>query len=184
MKTLNTLTKALTAAVVALALTACASSSEQTKTDAPPAEVELAVVHDPAPSVATVTVTRVYIDPTITGACGVPSARAWFDYDSAQVESEAKDRLRDIAICLTEGPLAGRSVEIVGHTDPRGSESYNKELGAERADNVARWLNHCGVPETRMTTRSRGEQLATEDMPAIWEFDRRVDIRLVDETGS
>ncbi len=49
-------------------------------------------------------------------------------------------------------------VEIQGHTDSIGSESYNEQLGLERAQAVRRYLNQQhGFPLHRMSVISYGE---------------------------
>jgi outer membrane protein OmpA-like peptidoglycan-associated protein len=37
---------------------------------------------------------------------------------------------------MRKGPLSGRSIRLLGHTDPRGTEAYNEQLRLERAANV------------------------------------------------
>ena len=49
------------------------------------------------------------------------------------------------------------SIEIVGHTDSKGTEAYNFRLGQRRADTVANYLASNGVPSSIISTRSRGE---------------------------
>jgi len=49
-------------------------------------------------------------------------------------------------------------IEIQGHTDSIGSESYNLELGYKRAESAMRYLNmEQGIPLFRMNVISYGE---------------------------
>jgi len=48
-------------------------------------------------------------------------------------------------------------LEIQGHTDSTGSDSYNYELGHQRAEAVRRYLNQKGVALNRMSTISYGK---------------------------
>ncbi len=48
-------------------------------------------------------------------------------------------------------------LEIQGHTDSTGSDTYNYELGRERAESVRRYLNQKGVALNRMSTISYGK---------------------------
>ena len=48
-------------------------------------------------------------------------------------------------------------VEIQGHTDSTGADSYNDMLGGERAEAVRQYLNKQGVALNRMGTISYGE---------------------------
>lgn len=54
-------------------------------------------------------------------------------------------------------------VEIQGHTDDTGGESYNEELGQRRADSVRRYLSRDHkLPLNRMSTISYGDTLPVE----------------------
>ena len=101
----------------------------------------------------------------------------YFDYDSAKLDKKTKRMLDALAACLDDGPLTGHDIEVVGYTDPRGTDAYNRELGESRAESVTRTLVESGLPRQRIDTESRGEQFAHED-PAKWPTDRRVEIRL------
>lgn len=50
-----------------------------------------------------------------------------------------------------------RNVLIEGHTDSRGSESYNEELSLRRAQAVQDFLLRNGVSPDRIVTRGYGE---------------------------
>jgi len=49
-------------------------------------------------------------------------------------------------------------VEIVGHTDSKGSDAYNDALGLKRASAVKNWLVGKGVDRDRIVISSRGEK--------------------------
>ncbi|MBA3545779.1 MAG: OmpA family protein [Nannocystis sp.] len=124
----------------------------------------------------------VYIESPLAAACGItlPPA-AFFEFDSASLDVPANSSLQEVATCLTTGPLAGRKVELVGHTDPRGEDDYNRQLGRSRAQSVQEYLQQRGVAEDKLVTRSMGEARAAEGEPAAWPIERRVDIRLLPE---
>jgi peptidoglycan-associated lipoprotein len=88
--------------------------------------------------------------------------------------------LAKIASCVSTGPLKGRSLRLVGRADPRGTQEYNMVLGAERANNVARYLVQMGVDASRVMQTSRGELDAVGTDEATWQRDRRVDIVLAE----
>jgi len=50
------------------------------------------------------------------------------------------------------------SVQIIGHTDDRGSESYNQDLSERRALSVANYFSQNGVTSQRISTEGQGEQ--------------------------
>lgn len=122
---------------------------------------------------------RCVIDPRIAAACDMVAPK--FEFDSASVE-RAPD-LDKLAKCFTDGPMAGRTLYLVGRTDARGAEAYNFELGKRRAVNVAAYLEDLGVPAPRVRTATRGEGEAVGISEEGMAEDRRVDILLVDETG-
>lgn len=69
---------------------------------------------------------------------------------------EAEQRLAELAQRLKS---ENRNVylEIQGHTDATGDETYNRELGEARAEAVRRTLSQQGVALNRMATISYGE---------------------------
>jgi peptidoglycan-associated lipoprotein len=136
----------------------------------------------PAPSPAKpdddATKGQINISDEIRRACGISDAEAYFDFDSANVQSTARTTLTKLAKCFSDGPLKGRRMSLVGHADPRGEEEYNIVLGGRRADNVKHALVGMGLPDGQATTTSRGEMDATGTDEASWAKDRRVDIVL------
>lgn len=124
----------------------------------------------------------VFIESPLAAACGItlPPA-AFFEFDSANLDVASNSTLQDVATCLTTGPLAGRKVELVGHTDPLGDDEYNRQLGRSRAQSVQEFLQKKGVSEANLVTRSMGEAKAVGADPEVWPIERRVDIRLLPE---
>lgn len=123
------------------------------------------------------------VSETITKACGIaPRADGKtspsFDYDSAALGPEDRKLLAEVAKCLTEGALRGRSVTLIGRADPRGEPEYNFTLGGSRADTVHRYMVDLGVGREHLLATSRGELDATGKDEAGWAQDRRVDVQL------
>jgi outer membrane protein OmpA-like peptidoglycan-associated protein len=86
-----------------------------------------------------------------------------FKSDSFDLTDDAKAALDALA-----GRIKGLNravyVEIQGHTDNRGSESYNDMLAQNRAEAVRRYLNRQhNLPLPRMSTISYGESMALAD---------------------
>ncbi len=130
------------------------------------------------PDIAVYTVTAIDIDTKLAAMCGIPESKVFFKFDTATVRPEAKETLDEIATCALNGPAKGKGLRVVGRTDPRGSEAYNKDLGAERAEAVAKYLREQGVPDPRIETVSKGEAAADPADPSGWPYDRRVTVRL------
>jgi peptidoglycan-associated lipoprotein len=100
-----------------------------------------------------------------------------FDFDSTQLSSADRDILQQVAKCMTDGALKGKSIELIGRADPRGEQEYNMTLGSSRATSAHRFLAGLGIAETRMSETSRGALDATGHDEEGWSKDRRVDIR-------
>ncbi len=86
-----------------------------------------------------------------------------FGFDQSKLSDEAQAALDEFAQSLKD---ENRNVfiEIQGHTDSTGSESYNQELGLERAEAVRVYLNkEHGVPLHRMEVISYGESAPLAD---------------------
>ena len=117
------------------------------------------------------------LDAATAKACGnLPESH--FAFDSATLNGSTSERLDGLAACFAKGPLRGKSFSLVGHTDPRGGPEYNKELGKERAESVARYLAAKGVDRSHIKVTSAGEANATGTNEAGWAADRVVDVNL------
>ncbi len=78
-----------------------------------------------------------------------------FDFDKTAIRPAAEPTLQDIA-SLIKASSAG-TVAIEGHTDSKGSASYNKDLSLRRAQAVAQWLTSHGVDKARLTVKGLGD---------------------------
>lgn len=120
------------------------------------------------------------LSPGIQKRCRLPETRAGspqFDFDESELRPRGMNILDGVVTCMQDGgPLSGESISIVGHADPRGPNDYNRGLGMRRAEAARRYLTSKGVPESRVTVRSRGEADAKGTDPASWQLDRHVEI--------
>ena len=69
--------------------------------------------------------------------------RVYFDYDSAELDSDAQELLQHQAAWLKQ--YNKTSITIEGHCDERGTREYNLALGEKRAQAVKSYLNGLGV---------------------------------------
>jgi peptidoglycan-associated lipoprotein len=122
----------------------------------------------------------VIVDTKLAALCALPHSHVFFEYDAAKLQPEAKQHLDRITACVSDGAAKGRQLRVIGHTDPRGDEAYNQQLGMRRAESVGAYLQKQGVTNARIETASRGQERADPDEPAGWPSDRRVTIRLAD----
>jgi peptidoglycan-associated lipoprotein len=121
----------------------------------------------------------IHIDDKIIQACGnLPTAH--FAFDSTTIIGDAAVALDALAQCFTAGPLKGRKMRVVGHTDPRGDAEYNLGLGQKRAGSVAEYLTKKSVDQAKIATSSKGEFEASGTDEQGWARDRKVEIFLAD----
>lgn len=79
-----------------------------------------------------------------------------FDFDRADIRSEAEPVLTGVADVLRQHPDA--AVTIAGYTDAKGSDSYNLSLSERRAASVKDWLvTNGGLNGANLTTQGLGE---------------------------
>jgi len=106
-----------------------------------------------------------------------------FETGKAYLQPGARDKLREFARVLDRYPRT--NIEIVGHTDNRGSEEYNYELSRKRALAVADELVRDGVSDARIKVRGEGESrpVATNDTPEGRAMNRRVEIIISPDQG-
>lgn len=149
----------------------------------PPPQVPMAVAPVVAPSpVANTSLPQdnlFKVSEAVRTKCNLPdtpTASPQFDLDDAILRPRGMDILDGIATCVRDGSLKGEGVMVTGHTDPRGSDSYNQSLGMRRADSTRDYLMSKGVASTDITVKSRGKLDATGEADASWQLDRRVEI--------
>lgn len=113
-------------------------------------------------------------------------SKVTFDFDSAQVTSQAQNALNEVANVLRQ--YQDTRVNIAGHTDSTGEASYNQRLSERRAQAVGNYLSQSGVSSSRLSTTGYGENqpVASNDSDAGRAQNRRVEITLTptDEAGN
>ncbi len=87
----------------------------------------------------------------------VASTTVHFDFDRSELSPEARYRLDRLAVYLQHDERV-RAIDVVGHTDSRGSSTYNRTLAAKRAEAVAAYLHDRGVAQERIVVSDRGEE--------------------------
>jgi|TARA_B100001964_G_C14066035_1_gene523689 peptidoglycan-associated lipoprotein len=99
--------------------------------------------------------------------------RVFFDYDSAELDSDAKELLQAQAAWLKQHNKS--SVIIEGHCDERGTREYNLALGERRAQAVKNYLNGLGIDISSLSTISYGKErpAVVGSNDAAWSQNRR-----------
>ena len=167
---------------MALASAACASDKTPARQqyDATRPEPSAAVAHNDSD-------TTIQISDDFRRECQLPNApqeSPHFDYAGSTLRARGQNILDDVAKCLSEGPLKGRTMTIIGRTDARGSAAYNKQLSANRAEAARNYLVQRGVQSAHIRLIAQGEKGAQGNDDATWALDRRVDFELGDRTGA
>ena len=106
----------------------------------------------------------------------------YFDFDKATIKPESKPALEAAAKMLNENPTI--NVEIQGHTDSKGSDSYNLTLSDQRAASVVAYLvQNLGIDISRLTSKGYGETMpiATNDTDSGRGLNRRVEFKILGE---
>ncbi|AKF09534.1 OmpA family protein [Sandaracinus amylolyticus] len=106
------------------------------------------------------------------------SGEVIFETDSANLRGTARERLLAVADALRAAP--DRLAVVEGHTDSRGSDSYNQQLSQRRAEAVRDYLIAEGVPAARLQAVGRGEAepVDSNDSAEGRANNRRVEIHL------
>ncbi|MBK0397566.1 OmpA family protein [Limibaculum sp. M0105] len=105
-----------------------------------------------------------------------------FQTGSAVLQPGFYPIISDVAQTLQQYPQS--YVEVIGHTDSTGSESFNLQLSERRANTVATELRARGITPTRVTSFGVGESqpIASNATPEGRAQNRRVEIRIVPVT--
>ncbi len=98
---------------------------------------------------------------------------AYFDYDKADVRTDARDALSQTAQFLRSYPQV--KVVVEGHCDERGSTEYNLALGDRRAAAAKQFLVSLGLTADRMETVSYGKEkpFCSASTEECWQQNRR-----------
>ena len=108
-----------------------------------------------------------------------------FNFDKWKIRPEAEKTMYKIAKIIKE--LQKEHVLIEGHTDSKGSDSYNLKLSQRRADSVKAWfMNKGDLNQVKLLTKGYGESKPVEpntkpdgsDNPEGRTKNRRVEIKI------
>jgi OOP family OmpA-OmpF porin len=94
--------------------------------------------------------------PVDSRGCWIAAYSQFFDFDKAVVKSAFLPRLQYAAEIIRNNPQIGEII-IAGHTDDKGTDSYNMDLGRRRAQAVMDVLVKNGAPAERMKVESFGK---------------------------
>ncbi len=78
-----------------------------------------------------------------------------FGFDKSDLTAQATDNLNSLTSILQKYP--DTNIEIQGHTDNKGTDTYNMSLSERRANTVSNYLAMKGIKNSRMKTVGYGE---------------------------
>ena len=104
----------------------------------------------------------------------------YFDFDSAALKPKAIEQLKPLGEALSSADLDSGQYLIMGHTDAKGSASYNQTLSEQRAASVRKYLvQRFLLPPDALVSIGLGEtQLKRPAEPNVG-INRRVEISLL-----
>jgi outer membrane protein OmpA-like peptidoglycan-associated protein len=89
------------------------------------------------------------------------SSNVLFGFDKTLLSYDAKSNLDKLVTVLNE--YKDTDIELQGHTDSKGTESYNQNLSEERAETVSGYLGAKGINGSRMNIKGFGETVPKYD---------------------
>jgi len=106
-----------------------------------------------------------------------------FASDSSDLNPAFFDVLRSVGKVIKE--FDQTVVEVAGHTDSTGAESYNQQLSERRASTVSMYLQSRDIEQQRMITIGLGESMPVADNSNATgrQANRRVEITMVPLTA-
>jgi outer membrane protein OmpA-like peptidoglycan-associated protein len=77
-----------------------------------------------------------------------------FEFDKSNLNAAGREAVERLLDVLNQNPLS--KFNIVGHTDNRGSNDYNRQLSLRRAQTVMESLAAAGIEAERMSADGKG----------------------------
>ncbi|MBN2530816.1 MAG: OmpA family protein [Deltaproteobacteria bacterium] len=111
--------------------------------------------------------------------------KIYFEYNSAKIKPISFQILNEVAATIVNNPQIDK-IEIQGHADERGKDSYNLKLTKRRAKSVRDYLTKKGVPPGKLQSQGYGEYcpINSASNEQAWEENRRVEFKVVALNGS
>lgn len=87
----------------------------------------------------------------------------YFAYNKAEFNPDAAaDKFFDESNAYLDQNTQAK-LSITGHTDARGTDQYNQDLGYRRAQSVQKYFEGKGIPASKIVIESRGEKEPADD---------------------
>jgi len=79
-----------------------------------------------------------------------------FDFNSDKLQDRSKPLLDNLSSAMKNDRLSELKFRVEGHTDAKGTASYNEALSKRRADAVVTYLAHQGIEGARLQPEGKG----------------------------
>ena len=100
-----------------------------------------------------------------------------FEYNSASVTQASEPQLHNLGKALTSSELSGAVFMLGGHTDAKGTDSYNQSLSERRAETVKKFLMETyKIPAENLVSTGYGESELKNKADPLAAENRRVQI--------
>jgi len=98
-----------------------------------------------------------------------------FGYDHSDLTTSAETNLNKLVNVLQKYP--DTDIQVIGHTDSKGTDEYNQSLSERRANSVSAYLRNQGVNSARLSTKGMGESdpVASNEADEGRSLNRRVE---------
>ena len=119
-----------------------------------------------------------YLQPIEVGVT-VRLKNIYFDFDKTTLKRESFTELNKVVDFLKQNQTV--EIEIEGHTDNKGSDTYNETLSQGRSQTVVDYIISQGIESFRLTAKGYGESkpIDTNDTEAGQANNRRVEFTVV-----
>ncbi len=115
----------------------------------------------------------------ITKDASVVLNNIFFEFDKFSLQDKSKTELEEIVQFLKDNPNI--KIEIGGHTDNKGAETYNQQLSLYRASTVGNYLVKQGILKDRIKEKGYGSQkpLVGNDSEENRSINRRIEFKIL-----
>ncbi|MGI9352252.1 MAG: OmpA family protein [Rhizobiaceae bacterium] len=102
-----------------------------------------------------------------------------FETNLATIKKDSEDILKDVINVVLDCPTV--RIEIGGHTDSHGRDSFNQELSKERADAVISYMVNAGIEAARLVPKGYGETspVAANNTSSGRAKNRRIEFKVI-----
>jgi len=141
----------------------CPDTPAGTKVDAngcPEVKAEVVKVEAVKPEVK-VEVVKPEVRTEVATALVLPIKNAQFETGKYNINKSYYVILDRVIKIMNENP--GYTLEIKGHTDSKGSDSWNQKLSLYRANAIKQYLENNGISKERLTTKGFGKTMPVAD---------------------